>query len=133
MVKPADEFRRLQVGYPMTQCPLCGHQAELWERWIGDDRWVKFVGCGRGEQENGDICALANPPTCFEFARKQEAIDYWNKTVGSADTTPRAALQLFVTQWNACGPNSEFGRYFQNVRDAAVAALSSAAQNEGGK
>jgi hypothetical protein len=34
-----------------------------------------------------------------------------------------AALQLFVKQWNACGPNSDFGRYFSNVRDAAKAAL----------
>jgi hypothetical protein len=34
-----------------------------------------------------------------------------------------AALNLFVKQWNACGPNSDFGRYFSNVRDAANAAL----------
>ena len=34
-----------------------------------------------------------------------------------------AALRLFVEQWNACGPNSDFGRYFANVRDVAVAAL----------
>ena len=37
-----------------------------------------------------------------------------------------AALHLFVKQWNACGPNSDFGRYFSNVRDAANAALSQA-------
>ena len=34
-----------------------------------------------------------------------------------------AVLNLFVKQWNACGPNSDFGRYFSNVRDAAKAAL----------
>ncbi len=34
------------------------------------------------------------------------------------------ALQLFISQWNACGPNSGFGRYFSNVRDAALAATS---------
>lgn len=33
------------------------------------------------------------------------------------------ALRLFERQWNACGPNSDFGRYFQNVRDAARAAI----------
>jgi hypothetical protein len=33
------------------------------------------------------------------------------------------ALQQFVQQWNACGPNSDFGRYFGNIRDIAVAAL----------
>ena len=35
----------------------------------------------------------------------------------------RAALRTFVVQWNACGPNSDFGRYFANVRQQAVAAL----------
>jgi len=33
------------------------------------------------------------------------------------------ALQQFVRQWNACGPNSDFGRYFQKIRDGAVDAL----------
>ena len=36
------------------------------------------------------------------------------------------ALQLFLRQWNACGPNSDFGRYFQNVRDAGLTAISKA-------
>ena len=35
----------------------------------------------------------------------------------------RAALELFLKQWNACGPNSDFGRYFANVRVAAEEAL----------
>ncbi len=35
----------------------------------------------------------------------------------------QAALELFVSQWNACGPNSDFGRYFQNLCHDAVAAL----------
>lgn len=35
------------------------------------------------------------------------------------------ALKLFVKQWNACGPNSDFGRHFANVRAAAIAALCS--------
>jgi hypothetical protein len=34
-----------------------------------------------------------------------------------------AALELFTKQWNACGPNSDFGRYFSNVRAAAEAAI----------
>jgi len=36
------------------------------------------------------------------------------------------ALQLFAKQWNACGPNSDFGRYFGNVRIAAEAAIAHA-------
>ncbi len=33
------------------------------------------------------------------------------------------ALHMFVKQWDACGPNSEFGRYFDNVRKAATSAI----------
>lgn len=33
------------------------------------------------------------------------------------------ALKMFVAQWNACGPNSDFGRYFQSVKNAADLAL----------
>jgi len=36
------------------------------------------------------------------------------------------ALQAFVKQWNACGPNSDFGRNFKPVRDQAVAAIAKA-------
>lgn len=36
------------------------------------------------------------------------------------------ALQLFVKQWNACGPNSDFGRYFSSVRDTAETAIAKA-------
>lgn len=32
------------------------------------------------------------------------------------------ALAEFVKQWNACGPNSDFGRYFQRVHTQARAA-----------
>lgn len=35
----------------------------------------------------------------------------------------RAALRAFIKQWNACGPNSDFGQYFANIREQAVAAL----------
>jgi len=34
-----------------------------------------------------------------------------------------AGLEAFVKQWNACGPNSDFGRQFKAVRDAAIKAL----------
>lgn len=44
----------------------------------------------------------------------------------AAAPTMRRALGLFECQWNACGPNSDFGRYFQNVRDAARAAIAKA-------
>ena len=33
------------------------------------------------------------------------------------------ALQTFIKQWEACGPNSEFGRYFANVYREAKAAI----------
>jgi hypothetical protein len=41
------------------------------------------------------------------------------------------ALELFAKQWNACGPNSDFGRYFGNVRIAAEAAIAHAHDQAG--
>jgi hypothetical protein len=41
----------------------------------------------------------------------------------AANRALHEALTLFVKQWNACGPNSDFGRYFGNVRVSAEAAL----------
>lgn len=46
-----------------------------------------------------------------------------NAALWAASPELLAALKQFVAQWNACGPNSEFGRYFQSVRDVAVAAI----------
>ena len=40
------------------------------------------------------------------------------------------ALEVFVKQWNACGPNSNFGLYFADVRDVAVAALAKARREQ---
>jgi hypothetical protein len=37
-----------------------------------------------------------------------------------------SALELFVKQWNACGPNSDFGRYFSHIRVKAEAAIAHA-------
>jgi hypothetical protein len=45
----------------------------------------------------------------------------------------RDALELFVKQWNACGPNSDFGRYFSNVRVAANAAIAHANEQTGAR
>ncbi|HDA7260228.1 TPA: hypothetical protein O5T62_002833, partial [Staphylococcus aureus] len=36
------------------------------------------------------------------------------------------AAEKFIAQWNACGPNSDFGRFFKNVRDEMVTALAAA-------
>lgn len=43
----------------------------------------------------------------------------------------RAALELFEQQYNACGPNSNFGRIFSNVHKAACEALTPAIVKEG--
>lgn len=40
------------------------------------------------------------------------------------------ALEVFVKQWNACGPNSNFGLYFADVRDVAVAVLARAKEQQ---
>ena len=36
------------------------------------------------------------------------------------------ALTELVKQWNACGPNSDFGKYFITVREVALVALAKA-------
>jgi hypothetical protein len=36
------------------------------------------------------------------------------------------ALKLFLKQYDACGPNSDFGRYFGNLRPVAAKAIASA-------
>jgi len=36
------------------------------------------------------------------------------------------ALNLFMTQYDACGPNSNFGRIFANVKTAAAQAVAKA-------
>lgn len=47
----------------------------------------------------------------------EEARAYANVICAAHDGL--AFAKLFLKQWNACGPNSDFGRYFSNVRDAA--------------
>jgi len=42
------------------------------------------------------------------------------------------ALNVFMKQWNACGPNSDFGRYFQTTRDTAQAAIARAQEHSNG-
>jgi len=69
--------------------------------------------------------------TRFQNVAKDDLVamrDFLNRVfpAPAGDPAIRAALQLFVKQWNACGPNSDFGRYFKNVRDAAVSALDKA-------
>lgn len=62
----------------------------------------------------------------LSLQRKQKEIDLLVEALMQEKkrvTRLREALQTFVEQWNACGPNSDFGRYFANVQKQAVAAL----------
>lgn len=69
-------------------------------------------------------------PDCHEAAKEIERLTSERAIVVAAMMAriPNAppvveALQEFVRQWNACGSNSDFGRYFGKIRDTAVDAL----------
>lgn len=80
---------------------------------------IRTAGTKRHE---GDVCEIFLQDFPGETGERMRATA---KLVAAAPDL-YAALALFVEQWNACGPNSDFGRYFGNVRDAAVKALAKA-------
>lgn len=65
----------------------------------------------------------ANQATMLKAATTIDSLKRISTEAISQRDKFRAALILFLSQCNACGPNSDFGRYFQNVRDAALSAL----------
>lgn len=77
----------------------------------GGDAWPIYKKDGR----------YAHPAT----ANNESDAAFIVRAVNSHDALV-AALELFERQWNACGPNSDFGRHFGNVRDVVRAALASA-------
>ena len=114
------------------------------ERWVGmredsqDGAWYAAADVDQRiatlEAENARLLSDVNQDEGYERLKVRCAQQYDAivrcKHEEQADICPwceierlRATLELFVSQWNACGPNSDFGRYFKNVRDAAVATL----------
>lgn len=80
----------------------------------GVDCWWICAGGDSREKEFGTVYGGIDP--------HHEA----NARLISAAPDLLNALKLFEKQWSACGPNSDFGRHFRNVRDAAIAALAKA-------
>ncbi len=76
--------------------------------------------------DNFHLCAENGSILEGGLVLESEAENEANASVIGSAWEMRAALQLFIRQWNACGPNSDFGRYFSNVREAARAALRAA-------
>jgi hypothetical protein len=62
-----------------------------------------------GRDDDAAYLASVDPQTVLALLDRVEGLE--------------TALRLFVAQWNACGPNSDFGRYFSNVIRAARDAL----------
>jgi|SRR5579862_3288068 len=80
-----------------------GHDAAWASYWQEKSRWQEQ----EIERLNGER-AIVNAAVTGKIANAPPVVE---------------ALQQFVRQWNACGPNSDFGRYFGSIRDIAVAAL----------
>lgn len=68
-------------GLDIEPCPLCGSDAELWERDMGrGPGTAKFVACSHTEALGliSGGCPMAMPPEDFYYPRKTEAINTWN-------------------------------------------------------
>jgi hypothetical protein len=97
------------------------HTPGPWQSGFDDLEGVVSV-ASVGMVGDGNVVCL--PPRCgmeASYAR-------WpaNARLIAAAPDLYEALALFEKQWNACGPNSDFGRHFQRVRDVAVKALAKA-------
>ena len=62
----------------IARCPVCGSDAELWKRKLGNVTVAVMCSNNRpiGPQEDDGDCGC--PPGNFYKARKGDAIAYWN-------------------------------------------------------
>ena len=62
----------------IARCPVCGSDAELWKRKLGNVTVAVMCSNNRpiGPQEDDGDCGC--PPGNFYKARKADAIAYWN-------------------------------------------------------
>lgn len=101
-----------------------------WELYRSEDEYGEMVHAVTkfGIGPNGGHVAwnLARMPVTSESKRLTQDEINANARLMRASPDMLEALLLFEKQWNACGPNSDFGRYFSNVRDAVVSAIARA-------
>ena len=88
---------------------------------------VEYVGSGGHPANPTDVYEILSADGHARVAEYVSGDDatFIVRAANSHDELVKA-LQHFVGQWNACGPNSDFGRYFKNVREAALSALRAA-------
>lgn len=87
-----DDYKRLDLpaGVTVTDCPVCGSLAELWQYSTSETAPTsKAVMCSRGEAfgpQDGIAnagCLLYMPPHEFYKATIREAVRYWNEYAGA--------------------------------------------------
>lgn len=87
-MKAHDDYKRLEIpkGKVLQPCPVCGHDAELWQYSTSiDSPTTKVVMCANGdpfvpqERTTGEGCLLYMPPDQFYRNRIVEAVKYWNE------------------------------------------------------
>ncbi len=94
-----DDFKRLEspAGTHLEYCPVCGHDAELWQysaAYYGPTN--KLICCSRGDAfgpQEGEAmggCLLYLPPQPFYRATIREAVRYWNDYAKALEKLRRA-------------------------------------------
>ena len=90
----------------------------VYSRSIGSDRYYNRATLAHGTNPEGD-----GPKTLLAEVGGMSVEDL---RLIEAAPEMLEVLKLFMAQYNACGPNSNFGRIFANVGTAAAQAISKA-------
>lgn len=91
MDKP-ELFTKLDDPFIILPCPVCGSEAELWERYNPNiDQAHKAVMCNHGDRlgPSEEGCPMYMPPEWCYQARKIEAVTIWNDFAREAEKLRR--------------------------------------------
>jgi hypothetical protein len=103
--KLKDVFTKIENhNLQLHACPLCGSEAELWERCeestlTGEMVAHKAVMCANGEPIGPlDVCPLYMPPEPFYLSRRVEAAYFWNAFAVAASNLAKKNQRSRITK-----------------------------------